>query len=253
MKFVPNKEHSRIALIFCFHLKKTAAESYRLLGEAYDEHAPSQKRVNDDFSVSKLEISMLQTRNTENRSKSTKTWNCKHCWMKMIHKHKNNSQSNWALVINKLFPITYERWERFRKSADGCHMNWTRDRWRGAKIHVKFCSNDTKEKSFLHRIVTEDKKWIFFENPKRKKSWVDLGAPFTSTARLNRFGRKTMLRVWWDQKGVVYYELLKPGETVNTKRYQQQLIDLNRSLLKTTRIPKEATQGHFSPWQCSIT
>ena len=27
-------------LIFCFHLKKTAAESYRLLGEAYSEHAP---------------------------------------------------------------------------------------------------------------------------------------------------------------------------------------------------------------------
>ena len=41
-----------------------------------------------------------------------------------------------------------------------------------------------------------------------------------------------MLCVWWDQKGVVYYELLNPGETVNTKRYQQQLIDLNRSLLK---------------------
>jgi len=39
-KFVPNKEHSRTALIFCFHLKKTAAESYRLLGEAYSEHAP---------------------------------------------------------------------------------------------------------------------------------------------------------------------------------------------------------------------
>jgi len=33
-------------------------------------------------------------------------------------------------------------------------------------------------------------------------------------------------------EGCVYYELLKPGETVNTKRYQQQLIDLNRSLLK---------------------
>ena len=42
-KFVPNKEHSRAALIFCFHLKETAAESYRLLGEAYGEHAPSQK------------------------------------------------------------------------------------------------------------------------------------------------------------------------------------------------------------------
>jgi len=30
---------------------------------------------------------------------------------------------------------------------------------------------------------------------------------------------------------MVYYELLKPGETINTKRYQQ-LIDLNCSLLK---------------------
>ena len=31
---------------------------------------------------------------------------------------------------------------------------------------------------------------------------------------------------------MVYYELLKLGETVNTKRYQQQLAELNRSLLE---------------------
>jgi len=30
-----------------------------------------------------------------------------------------------------------------------------------------------RRKSFLHRIVTGDEKWIFFENPKRKKSWAD--------------------------------------------------------------------------------
>lgn len=50
-------------------------------------------------------------------------------------------------------------------------------------------------KSFLHRIVTGDEKWIYFENPKRKRSWVDSGARFTLTARSNRFGRKTMLCV----------------------------------------------------------
>ena len=33
-----------------------------------------------------------------------------------------------------------------------------------------------------------------------------------------------------DQKGVMYYELLKPGETVNTESYQQQMIDLNQAL-----------------------
>ena len=142
-KFVPNKEHSRTALIFCFHLKNCCG-IIPITWRSLVNMIHRKKRVNDDFSVSKFEISMLQTRNTENRPKSTKTWNCKHCWMKMIHKHKNNSQSNWTL-INKLFPIVYERWERFRKSADECHMNWTRDKWRGAKTHVKFCSNDTEE------------------------------------------------------------------------------------------------------------
>ena len=33
-----------------------------------------------------------------------------------------------------------------------------------------------------------------------------------------------------DQKGVIYYELLKPGETVNTERHRQQMIDLNQAL-----------------------
>jgi len=26
------------------------------------------------------------------------------------------------------------------------------------------------------------------------------------------------LCVWWDQKDVIYYELLKPGEIINTER-----------------------------------
>ena len=48
--------------------------------------------------------------------------NCKHCWTKMIRKHKNNSPSNWELV-NELFPIGYEKWERYRRPVDGYHMS----------------------------------------------------------------------------------------------------------------------------------
>ena len=33
-----------------------------------------------------------------------------------------------------------------------------------------------------------------------------------------------------DQKGVIYYELLKPGETANTEPYRQQMIDSNQAL-----------------------
>ena len=49
-----------------------------------------------------------------------------------------------------------------------------------------------------------------------------------------------------DQKGVIYYELLKPGETVNTERYRQQMIDLNQALRETTKISKKATQSNFA-------
>ena len=77
-----------------------------------------------------------------------------------------------------------------------------------------------KKKSFLHRIVTCDEKWIHYDNPKCKKSYVKPGKPAKLTAEPNIHGAKVMLCIWWDQKGVLYYELLKPGETINAERYE---------------------------------
>ena len=41
-----------------------------------------------------------------------------------------------------------------------------------------------------------------------------------------------MLCIWWDQLDVVYYELLKPTETITRDRYWLQLIHLGRALKK---------------------
>jgi len=89
-----------------------------------------------------------------------------------------------------------------------------------------------ERKSFLHRIVTGDEKWIYFENPKRKKLWLSPGEAAPSTPKQDRFGKKSMLYVWWDQSGIVHYELLKPGETVSAQRYCQQITNLNRALVE---------------------
>ena len=51
-----------------------------------------------------------------------------------------------------------------------------KDRWKTEKTLLKFCDPDTKENQFIF-IVTGDEKWIYFKNPKRKKSWVNLGQP----------------------------------------------------------------------------
>ncbi|UYV73335.1 hypothetical protein LAZ67_10002767 [Cordylochernes scorpioides] len=85
-------------------------------------------------------------------------------------------------------------------------------------------------KSFLHRIVTSDEKWIHFSNSTRQKSWGLPGQFPKQTPRPNRFGKKAMLCIWWDQTGVVYFELLKPGKMVNTSRYEQQMHSLREAL-----------------------
>ena len=49
-----------------------------------------------------------------------------------------------------------------------------------------------------------------------------------------------MLCIWWDQKGVLYYKLLKPGETINEERYRTQLIRLKRLIAE--KRPEYATR-----------
>lgn len=77
-------------------------------------------------------------------------------------------------------------------------------------------------------MITGDEKWIHYDNPKRKKSYVKPGQPATSSPKPNIHAAKVMLCIWWDQKGIIYYELLKSGETITGQLYRQQLIRLKR-------------------------
>lgn len=54
--------------------------------------------------------------------------------------------------------------------------------------------------------------------------------PSTSTAKPNIHGKKLLLCIWWDFKGVLYFELFKPGETITAERYKRQLQYLNNEI-----------------------
>ena len=41
-----------------------------------------------------------------------------------------------------------------------------------------------------------------------------------------------MLSVFWDYKGIIYFEFLDSNETINADVYSQQLINLNEALIK---------------------
>ncbi|GFX09529.1 mariner Mos1 transposase [Trichonephila clavipes] len=121
-------------------------------------------------------------------------------------------------------------------------------------------------KSYLHRIVTGDEKWIYFENPKRNRSHVDPEKPSKSSARPNRFGRKTMLCIFWDQEGPIYYMsfsnpakpliLIPTSKNLNDamlekreqfKKRQHKVIFLKDNAPKRAK-PKESNLGLIIGW-----
>ena len=86
-------------------------------------------------------------------------------------------------------------------------------------------------KSVLHRIVTGDEIWIYFKTPKRNKSSGYPGQPSTSTAKPDRFGKTTMLCLVGPERCGVP-RAPKTWLTVNTDRYQKQMINFNHTLIE---------------------
>ncbi|GFU31373.1 mariner Mos1 transposase [Trichonephila clavipes] len=86
-----------------------------------------------------------------------------------------------------------------------------------------FCLQGKDGRNFCIELRLGTKNGVRYDNPKRRKSWGYPGHASTSTAKPNIHGSKVMLSIWWDQLGVVYYELLKPTETITGERYRTQL------------------------------
>ena len=182
----------RKALLFCFNLKKSAAESHRMLVEAYGDNVLSCRdwfrRFNDDnFDLSdkkrenrsrKVEDCQLQALLDEDDTQS----------QKMLVEQVGVSQAPISMQLHAMGKIQ-------KKKENGCRMKLNDRQMERCQNTCQILLARQKRKSFLHRIVTGDEKWIYFQNPKRKKSWIDSAQPSTSSSRPNRFGRKTILCV----------------------------------------------------------
>uniref|UniRef100_A0A1I7WYM7 Aspartate--tRNA ligase, cytoplasmic n=1 Tax=Heterorhabditis bacteriophora TaxID=37862 RepID=A0A1I7WYM7_HETBA len=91
-----------------------------------------------------------------------------HYWMKITRRHERDSRNSWELVKQQ-FRDVFMRWGKF------------------ASLESVYRMNSPKTKNFLWKIVTGDKKWIIYGNPKRTYSWVDPGQPTTSTPKKSFF------------------------------------------------------------------
>ena len=176
---MPNNEHSRTVLIFCFHLKKTVAESYRLFREAYGEHSPSQdtcKRCFQRFKIGDFEIA--------DKEHGKPSWKFEN--LELLDEDDSQTQKQLTEQLGVSQQVVYNRLREMGKIRN--NGRWVSHELNDRKMEKRKHSCDIlfaryNRKLLLHCIITGDEKWIYFENSKRKKSWVDPGEPSTSTAR----------------------------------------------------------------------
>jgi len=117
--------------------------------------------------------------------------------------------SNWLHAIGKIH----------KEGKWVPHLLTEENKNRGVNICLNLLSR-YNEKNFLHKVITGDEKWIAYDSPKRRKSWLDPGQPSPFFPRPNIHVKKVLLWcVWWDWKGIIHYELLERGQTVTGERY----------------------------------
>lgn len=89
---------------------------------------------------------------------------------------------------------------------------------------------NAKNSGFFNSIVTSDEKWIRYDNATRKRQWLDAGEPLKPTPKSDLHGKKVMFCVWWNSKGLMYFEVLDLGQTVTADLYQDQLDRVDQAL-----------------------
>ena len=159
-----NQIHLREFLIFCFNMKKSAAEAHRMLSNTYGEAG---------FDV--------EDRHSGGREKMQ---NWRHYLNKTRVKIKKNWHDHWEW-LNKPFQNASKSWEWFRSKEIGCRTNWSREMLNRVCLLVNSCLKGKDGRDFCIVIVTGDEKWVHYDNPKCRKSWGVPGHASTSTAKPN--------------------------------------------------------------------
>ncbi|UYV74766.1 hypothetical protein LAZ67_12000886 [Cordylochernes scorpioides] len=87
---------------------------------------------------------------------------------------------------------------------------------------------ENNDSAFFKTIITGDETWCFLFDPQTKKQSLEWHTPSSrkKKVRLDKSKGKVMLVVFFDYQGLVYYEFIKEGFTINKQTYKEILVRL---------------------------
>ena len=177
--FVPYSRYLREVLIFCFHLKKAAAEAHRMLPSTYGEAILSEITCPEWFQRFKNSDFDVEDRHRGGKEKIFKDSESE----ALLAEDSCQTQEELAESLG----ATQKAISKRLKGMGMIQMqgNWVPYELKPRDVERRFFACEQllqrqNRKGFLRRIVTGYEKWIYYDNPKLRKSWGMPGHASTS-------------------------------------------------------------------------
>ena len=167
--FVPQKRHLREALLFLFYLKKKVSEAHQMLVEAYGNDAPSERTCREWFQRFKSNDFDVNNKDREGFPKKFEDEE----FQVLLDKDSTQTQKQLAASLNitrQAVSHHLHAMGKIQKEGKWVPYELTERNKEQRKTTCEILFERFQRKSFLHRIVTGDEKWLYFVNPKRKRS-----------------------------------------------------------------------------------
>ena len=221
----------RICLLYEFKLGHSAAEATRNISQAWSEDAVSERDArwwferfrSGNMSIedmprsgrpSKVNISTLQELiEADPRQTSRELAEALHVDHQTVLNHLHENGMVWKL----------EKWIPHKLSESNKLQRFS------------ICSSlllQHENDPFLSRIITCDEKWLWYDCSARSGQWVKKDKPPGKVAKRDIHSKKLMVSVWWSKAGIIHYEFLKPGQTIDSENYCHQLDVVHAKLLE---------------------
>lgn len=160
------KQHLREVSLSHFFGRKSAAESHRLLVELYGDHCLSRTQCKEWFTRFKSGDFDIKDKERPGQPKMFEDEELE----ALLEEDSCQTQEELAKSLNVTQAAVSKRLKSLGFIAK--QGNWVPHDLKPRDVERRFCMSEIllgryKNKSFLHRIVTGDEKWIHYDNPKR--------------------------------------------------------------------------------------
>jgi len=224
-------KEQHVCIRFCFILGQTAAETVTMLPEAFKEEALSQARVYIWFSQFKRGDMSLEDQLRSGRPSTSRTdENIKKICDAIMFDHHQ--------TIDELEALTGVSWSSCQQIlTEELHMKGDAAKFvprllledhRANRLDV-CCEMKAQLKTdpdSLSKIITGDESWCYRYDPETKQQsslWKSASSPRPTKVRQVKSHVKTMLICFFDIKGLIHFEFIPQGQTVNQQFYLEVL------------------------------